>query len=230
MVDCINLIKYKDGPAKRIFLGCLDLGIFKGTLEISLLYKERGSIQTISFNLSSGQAIDHQSDLGQKLSQSTSNALKRADQLEKFLIRGGIENLHLPLSNYSHDNFKIEYLSKLNSALSIQVLAYDQDDAKSQFLYKLNHFLDVLAVETNVPFWISHNTEKQTVEDKKLQEDIFVSDNNWIDDFPVLDNRLVISREGKKLLTLIAAGEETEEIQTFLAACRHFHTARKLDA
>ena len=219
----------KNGQAKRIFFGCLDLGISEGTLEISLLYKERGSIQTISFNLSSGQAIDHQSDLGQKLSQSTSNALKRADQPEKFLMRGSIENLHFPLSNYSDDNFKIEHLSKLDSALYIQVLAYDQDDAKSQFIHKLNHCLDVLAVETNVPFWISHNIKKQTAEDKRLQ-DFFVSDNDWIDDFPVLDSHLVISKEGKRLLALIAAGEETEEIQTFLAACRHFHTARKFDA
>jgi len=221
---------YKDGQAKRIFLGCLDLGISEGTLEISLLYKERGSIQTISFNLSSGQAIDHQSDLGQRLFQSTINALKRADQPEKFLMRGDIENLHFPLSNYSDNSFKIEHLSKLNSALSIWILAYDQDDAKSQFLYKLNHFLDVLAVETNVPFWISHNLEKQTAEDNDLQEDLFVSDSDWIDDFPVLNDCLVISEEGKKLLALIAAGEETEEIQTFLAACRHFHTARKFDA
>lgn len=72
---------------------------------------------------------------------------------DSFFIQGLIETTHLPLCNYACELFAISRISQLQSNLTIRVMAYDEIDARVEFLRKAAHFLNVLAVETNAPFW-----------------------------------------------------------------------------
>ncbi len=221
---------YKDGRRRKIFLGNLDLGLSDGSLATSISYKQRGSIQEIFFEFSNGRAVSNNSELGNKLVKCVNSALAKLHHPECIFIQGYIKNLHLPLCNYSDPRFKIQQISQLHSALTIQVQAYDKVDAKAQFLVKAYQFMDILAIETNTPFWLASNKEPLE-KNSAIASEVFVSDNDWLADIPVLEGFMVISRAGKQLLSLIAEDKaDKEEMITFLRACQHFHTARKYDA
>ena len=98
----------------------------------------------------------------------------------------------------------------------------------------MRQVLNVLSVETNSAFWPLN--AGQVEEDEPLAKpldktEVFSADPDWMDDCPVQDDKLLISREAMRLIDTVAGGGEIpEDLSIFLRACNHFHIARKYAA
>ena len=61
----------------------------------------------------------------------------------------------------------------------------------------------------------------------ELNEEVFFQENDWIDNYPRVCNRLALWKVQKEFIEDIVANEIDLE-HSFLRACRHFHAAQKL--
>jgi len=221
---------FKEGNKRKISFGNMNIG--KTALAISISYKERGSIQKIFFEHSNNSPIDKNSKLGQILVKSVNSALEIRDEPKNIFFESTIKSIYpVLLFRYVGKQFIIESNARNQFTLGVQVKAYDEIDAKAEFMKKVQYVIDIISIETNIPFWfnLKFKRKKRSIKNLSLDE-IFVDDVDWIDDLPIRDGYLVLSIEGKKLLDLVTKDEITKDISLFLKACKHFHTARKYDA
>lgn len=89
--------------------------------------------------------------------------------------------------------------------------------------------MSFLSLETNAPYMWQEHTEKHG---RMLETEIFHTDNNFIDGVPIVDNYIVLSKEGKLFLDKILNPDERddENLDLFLKACHHFYTAKRYDS
>jgi hypothetical protein len=51
---------------------------------------------------------------------------------------------------------------------------------------------------------------------------IFVEDLEWIDDYPIINEKLRLSKSGKLFLDLIVKDQLNESQEVFLRGCQHY--------
>ncbi|MGA2703015.1 MAG: hypothetical protein ABSH35_18210 [Isosphaeraceae bacterium] len=225
---------YKDGQKKTIFIGVADINRPEGTVEISVIYAQRGTIHSISFDHSKDQPVDLKSELGDLIQQSVKSAIEKMGKPDRHSCTVKVEGLYVPPRDYVGDSFSFEPISKRRFNLTMAVHAFDETDAKPEFVRKMRQVLNVLSVESNSAFWplIAGQVEDDEPLAQPLDKyEIFAETPDWMDDCPVRDGRILISREGEKLIDMVAGGGPlSEDAGTFLRACNHFHVARKYAA
>ncbi len=225
---------YKDGQKKTIFIGFADINRPEGTVEISVIYAQRGTIHSISFDHSKDQPVDLKSELGDLIQQSVKSAIEKMGKPDRHSYAVKVEGLYVPPRDYVGDSFSFEPISKRRFNLTVAVHAFDETDAKPEFVRKMRQVLNVLSVESNSAFWplIAGQVEDDEPLAQPLDKyEIFAETPDWMDDCPVRDGRILISREGEKLIDMVAGGGPlSEDAGTFLRACNHFHVARKYAA
>ncbi len=278
---------YMDGQKKTIFIGFADINRPEGTVEISVIYAQRGTIHSISFDHSKDQPVDLKSELGDLIQQSVKSAIEKMGKPDRHSYAVKVEGLYVPPRDYVGDSFSFEPISKRRFNLTVAVHAFDETDAKPEFVRKMRQVLNVLSVESNSAFWpliagqvedddlcsahlaritrckflqplrypcqfmyltmVKHVLRNSfdlnylrkmcgTWDDEPLAQpldkyEIFAETPDWMDDCPVRDGRILISREGEKLIDMVAGGGPlSEDAGTFLRACNHFHVARKYAA
>jgi hypothetical protein len=93
---------------------------------------------------------------------------------------------------------------------------------------KINQLVDFLSVETNAPFRL---TKAPSMDKTIVFGNELFQDDDFIDDFPIKNGYLVISKEGKEFIDKLTSIEHevSLEVDLFLKACSHFHTARMLE-
>ncbi len=220
----------RSGKFKRITFGQVDFGIEDGPIMVGVSYKKRGGIESVFFERPFGKAVETVPSLVELVEAAVCSALTRAEHTSCLLMQAAIQPAYSQMSEYRGESFVIKSLPERRFLLAIPVGAYDKVDAQAGFRLKASCILDVLAVETNVPFWQMNEAELSKLEKSKFQE-VFIEDPNWVDSTPTRDGCMILSREGKQLLDLIAADEADPESQIiFLRACRHFHMALRLNA
>src|SRR5208283_3971189 len=225
---------YMDGQKKTIFIGFADINRPEGTVEISVIYAQRGTIHSISFDHSKDQPVDLKSELGDLIQQSVKSAIEKMGKPDRHSYAVKVEGLYVPPRDYVGDSFSFEPISKRRFNLTMAVHAFDETDAKPEFVRKMRQVLNVLSVESNSAFWplIAGQVEDDEPLAQPLDKyEIFAETPDWMDDCPVRDGRILISREGEKLIDMVAGGGPlSEDAGTFLRACNHFHVARKYAA
>jgi hypothetical protein len=225
---------HKDGQKKRIFIGFADINRPEGTVEISVTYAERGTIRSISFNHSEDRPVGSESELGGLLQRSVKCAVEKMGKPERQLYSVKVEGLYAPLRYYRGDSFSFEPVSRRRFNLALDVHAFDKTDAEPELVRKLRHVLNILSVETNSAFWplIAGQVEEDEPLAQPLDKaEVFPADPDWMDHCPVQDGQLLISREGKGLIDMVAEGGPIpDDVGTCLRACNHFHIARKYAA
>ncbi|MCY7755095.1 hypothetical protein MOB25_17355 [Bacillus haynesii] len=229
---------YKNKQTKTITFGFMDIGV--SVLIAGVTYKNNGSIIKLFFEYSDasygygyieGQEdkLIKESELGQRLIRVVRKARRGMGKYNDYYALPTIKSL-LPLSNYEENNFKTEYVGENKTRIYFPVSAYDENQVEGEITQKTNQVIDFLSVETNAPFWNTSTTSKEIKEKTVLTEDVY-QEPDFIDGLSVKDGYLTISEEAKDFLSyLIESNGENEDLQTFLNACYHFHTARKYDA
>lgn len=229
---------YKNKQTKTITFGFMDIGV--SVLIAGVTYKNNGSLIKLffeytdvsySYEYTEGQEdkLIKKSELGQRLTRVVRRARKGMGKYNDYYALPTVRSF-LPLSNYEGDNFKIEYVGENKTRIYFPVPAYDENQVEGKITQKINQVIDFLSVETNAPFWITSTTSKEEKEKIVLIEEVY-QESDFIDGLSAKDGYLTISEEAKDLLSyLIECNGEIEDLQIFLNACYHFHTARKYDA
>jgi len=205
----------------------MDIEIPEGSLLVSICYVRRGTIKTISFGFIDQEPSELRfNELNQKIQEIINISKKNVDQRSEFFFKTAINSIVKPLGYYKGEAFAIHCSQGSTFNLKISTKGYDKIDAQTWYQSKILKCLDLLSVETNSPFW------KYSVvsEAEQENEEIFVEDLEWIDDYPVINEKLRLSKSGKLFLDLIAQDKLNEPQEILLRACNHFHTARKYDA
>lgn len=219
---------YRMGENNTIIFGMMDIGIPEGALQVDVFYIRKGTIQTINFDFVQCKlSLDRYQELNQKIEKIIKNSKSNFNQTLKFFYRVGIYNIFLPLGYYKGNNFYIDSSQENKFNLGIATLGYDEIDAQTKCKSKILQCLDLLSVETNSPFWSDEPVDEIQ---QDVEKEVFMENLEWIDDYPVIEDKLRLSKSGKKFLDLIAGDGLNKEQKLFLRACNHFHTARKYDA
>lgn len=228
---------FKDGPKQTIFLGFADIGRNR-SLSVSLKYSQRTVISEIQFNeIFANEKIDENSDLAKKLQQAVDTALNRRANLSFFNLQIIVEGLRLPIAPYSGKSFNTSVGDGAFFDITLRVPGYDTVDVKAEAQRRIQYILDIASVETNHIFMVSSkkhsnisNTRRKSVA-PLYTVNLFTSDEEWIDDVPVANGALLLSKSGKDIIDhIISAPELNDSLETFLRACHHFHMARQQDA
>ncbi|KWU58956.1 hypothetical protein AWW70_19165 [Bacillus mycoides] len=216
---------YKMGPLKKITFGFVNIGE-SYPLEVGISYNEKGSINNIYFLAEHGKKeIVKGTELFQRLKKVTTAAKQNVGQCDTLYFRTAIKSFY-SLVSYRDENFTIEPMVGDVSEFSFGVKAYDRNQAKGFVTQKKKQLMDFLSVETNAVFESVNWWEEGLIENPKLE--VF-QEEDFIDDHSVKEDYFVISEKGKKFVNILTDTEQdlNPEIELFLKACSHFHSARK---
>ncbi|OMF31938.1 hypothetical protein [Paenibacillus peoriae] len=217
-----NYSPYKNGSKNLIHFGWLSAKMLKEPLDISIKYKQKGSITTLSIDSSE---LQQNKAIRQKVEESVQNAMSFNTLLNKTRVSFLIKALELPIGSYSGSNFRINPTK--NGSLNIielSVFGFDKVDISSEAQAILNKVLDILSVETQSVFFYANSDEQG--EECRIAE-IETDNTLWYGtDRPIVSDHFTISRKAKLLIDNVISGEN-EGSNKYLKACRLFHSAHK---
>jgi hypothetical protein len=216
---------YKNGLIKKITFGFVNIGESK-PLEVGITYKDKGCINNIFFMADHGEKeIEKGTELYRRLKNVINTAKQNVGKLDTYFFRTAIQSYY-PLLSYKTDNFTIYPMIDNMSEFSFGVKAYDRNQASGFVNQKVTQLINFLAVETNAVFDIAKWFEEGVIESSEVE--VF-QEKDFIDDHSVRDGLLIISEEGKALINILTNTEQdlSPEVELFLKACSHFHSARK---
>lgn len=212
----------------RIFLGFMRIGDL-GELSVSISYKQKGTINNLYFELGNDrQEIPKNSELSNRLKKVVRLARSKQGEFSFFRCSVPIESYY-PIASYESEFFKTEILSKEGTQLTFLTKAYDEKQVNGISSKKIKQIMDFLSLETNGVFWRG-KTSNMEQEKKVLTNELF-QDDEFIDGMPIKEDCIVLSREGKQFLEQIINphNQLSKDVEIFLKACHHFHSARKYD-
>jgi hypothetical protein len=218
---------YRDGSSNTIFIGHMDISLIENkSVSCSLIYKEKGSIQSIQFYSDVEDA-----EIENRL-RNCVNRAKNDDSIKTFNLKFNIESLHAPIANYTGENFSIQVHNKSNvNSITVRVHGYDLKDAESNLLTIRDAFLCILSVFTNSVFLSPYNKSEFNGQGIN-KSNIFFGDYEWIDGYPIKEGKHYLLRQCLTFLDLVAEDylKLSPHFNKLIAACKQFHTGRKLDA
>ncbi|MFC0235147.1 hypothetical protein [Fictibacillus phosphorivorans] len=207
-----------------ITFGNVHIGVCN--LQVGITYKSKGTINNLIFLSEYGEGdIEKGSDLAKRLRKVVQVAKKNVGKLDTLYFRTALRSYY-PLMSYKTDRFTIYPMIENMTEFSFGVKAYDKNQASGFVNQRVNQLMNFLSVETNAVFdkvnWVKDGIIEHPDTEIFQEED-------FIDNHSVIDNYLVISKEGKQFINNLTNTEQnlTPEIELFLKACSHFHSARK---
>ncbi|GMG75483.1 hypothetical protein ShirakiTB12_39510 [Priestia megaterium] len=211
-----------------IFFGFMDIGV-ESELSVSITYEKKGTIKNLYFELEGElQTIPKSMELHHRIKKVVKIAKSKVGNYNTFQYAPVIFT-HRPLASYKGNYFQTKIVKENLTKVEFQIQGYDSNQASGKATKKLKQIMDFLCVETNAPFW----EDKYINEPQKtLDKEIFQVDEDFIEGTPAINNYIVLSKEGKRILDKIICPDKQEsaDLQLFLKACNHFHTARKYDS
>jgi hypothetical protein len=221
---------HKEGSINLIFFGFMDIGQ-EVPIQVSITYKQKGSINNLYFFLSKKErdsdediTISMESELYERLHKVVKITKENVGKVGYGYVSQAF-HAYVPLWSYRGNNFAIEAMENGKTKFSCVVKAYDENQSRGYMRQKVNQLVDFLSVETNAPFRLP----KVPCMDKtiKFENELFQNE-DFIDDLSIKNDYLVISKEGKEFINKLTSVEKelSPEIDIFLKACSHFHSAR----
>ncbi|SGS34074.1 Uncharacterised protein [Staphylococcus aureus] len=223
---------FKIGEYQQIYLGRVDIKDYN--LEISILYKNRGSITKMIFENSDGNNLDEK--MRDTLKKLVKYAKNNYEKKGTFFFEATIISKYI-ISNYEiqFQSMQIFGLKNKSSNLLFSVSAHDQNQANGKAIEFINETLDFLSIETNLMFYLDNICVIENVKFKEKNEmtynkkEIYQDNSDFIEGYSTNNEQIVISKEAIQFLKYIQKNDD-EDIRAFMRACHHFHTARKLDS
>lgn len=217
-----NYTPYKDGSKNLIHFGWLSASMLKESLNISIKYKQKGSITTISLE---SNELQQNESMRKKVEESVHNAINFHTLLNKSEVSYRVKALEIPISSYSGSNFSINP-AKVNSLniIDLSILGFDNIDVRTEAQATLNKILDILSVETQSVFSYANSDEygeEHRVSEVETENILWYGSNR-----PIENGYFTISKKAKLLIERVISGEYVE-YNNFLKACRLFHSAHK---
>ena len=220
-----NYTPFKARKETRIFLGFMDINLHT-VFQVYIHYKHRGCVDILEIKNKDGDEVEDK--FQQIIKDVVEDTLKSYKEGEIKLYRFNIESFRA-LSNYNSEKFTIIPISDTIASISCCVECYGENDGIYMLIIKKQRFLDLLSVLTNLPFY---NSQLKGIMEKK-REELYYSDDNYIDDYPCDEQYVLLPRFGKYILEKVMTYNkeiDDENIIKLVNAAKHFHAGRKFDA
>ncbi|MDC7781855.1 hypothetical protein [Priestia megaterium] len=214
----------KNGAEQRVFFGNMHINQ-DFPIAVSISYKNKGSINNIYFlSTIKSYEIEKGTELYGRFKKVIKATRKNIGKHEEYLIESPIKSNH-PLMPYKGNNFEIKLISQEGGfKVRLKIKAYDKKQA-SHYINKLfGELMDFLSVETDDIFWSDH---KDIDYDKLEFEETFLERELMDPNFLIWGHR-AISKGGKQFIDILTDSNRKDDpnLNLFLKACNHFHTAR----
>lgn len=218
---------FKNGPKQIIHIGSMCVGVT--TCEVYLSYEKKGSIKNLYFDLEK-KILDAQ--VLDTLNKCVKKARETFYTTKQFMYSIVLQSCTYSPAIYSSSRFSISPFKNGLFSLKALVDGYDTTDAKTVFRQRVNEIMDVLSVFTNTAFRYPNKEVRKSASryKSKVPSEIYQKDHDWIDNIPVKNRKLILSREALIFInTLLENTDPVKEILILLKACNLYHTARKLE-
>lgn len=223
----------KDGSRRVIYFGYADLAL-SFTIHIGIMYKKKGIIESVIF-----EDIFDKTEFPVDRFQHCVKVAENASEYDLYVSAEIIVPYSFQFHNcksldvfslLTHNSQKTNIFSFLSrdihkTDLQIKVQAFDDADANHQFMLYARPILDVLSAFTNLFFDIGN--PRKCVNFPNYPQQIKSTLNyDWLDGYPIVENKLVLPDHCLKLIEDIVHGNINKNKQLILDACHHFHSAR----
>lgn len=220
----------KKGAEQMVYFGNVRISEFI-EIAVSISYKKRGSINNLYFDSTSTLSeIEKGNELYATLTKIVKAANKNLRKYQEHDFSILIRSFH-PLPPYKGNNFEIKLISYEGTSqeagfqVECKVKTYNRRQAYRYTDKLLGKLMDFLSVETDDIFWADGKEidyDELTFPEKFLERR-FMDPNELYWDFRL------ISKEGKQFLDILTDYNKTDDpdLNSFMKACNHFHTARK---
>ncbi|WP_019413860.1 hypothetical protein [Paenisporosarcina sp. TG20] len=195
-------VPIKDGSKNKITFGFMNIN--QGTaLEVGITYKEKASINNIYFLQNHGKEdIQKGTELYNRLKKVVKVTKESVGKYQAILMQATIK-AYYPIMSYIGESFVILPMVDGDSQFSCIINAYDVNQASGYFTRKVNQVMDFFSVETNAIF--RRPNTRPNEETVTIEKQIYQDDSEFMDDLSLVDDYLVISKEGKQLIEQIAS-------------------------
>ena len=225
----------KDGYRRVIYFGYADIAL-SFTIHIGIMYKKKGIIESVVF-----EDVFDKTEFPVDKFQHCVSVAENASEYEFYVSSEIIVPYGLQFHNYqrseafsllTHNSQKTNIFLFLSrdlhkTDLQIKIQAFDDADANHQFMLYAHPILDVLSAFTNLFFDIGKPRKCVTFLNHPQQIKSMLN-HDWLDGYPIVENKLMLSDECLKLIEDIVQSNINKNKQLILDACHHFHSARSL--
>lgn len=249
MCDWGSYSPRKNGAEQRVFFGYMLIN--EGHIAVSMSYKNKGSINNLYFiSRDKNNEIERGTVLYSTLKKVVNAAKKNLENYQEYDFSIIIKS-RFPLMPYKGNNFEIKFISYEESSrvagvqvevkdkrqasyersrcdagfkVDYKVKAYNKRQAYHYTDKMMRELMDFLAVETDDVFWSDLKDidfDELKFEEKFLERE-FGNTNELYCGFRR------ISTGGKQFLDFLTDSNRTDnpDLNLFMKACNHFHTAR----
>lgn len=223
----------KDGPQRRVRFGFATVGDHHG-VEIGVTYGKRGVAASLWVRhpdmgtvRSPAQDSNHRAPIPQDLEalfqKSVAEAVRNAVDPSEIVVSGGLRvSPDLILADYETGNLTLRGVAAGEVRLSLRIVAFDEDDAEIEFAAVTQTICIMLSAFTNATFIGGHLPPPLS----EAASNRLWAPEAWLDDFPIVDGRLTITKDQLEFLDQVARGSVSEGPVLFAAT--HFHQALRL--
>jgi hypothetical protein len=184
----------RTGSERVIYFGWAQLGTpAAGTVRVAVHYQRKGVIHSIIFT-AEASLYKEIPDLDTRLKLCVNTALN-PDEAYKPTSRVAqvTSTPRLLIAHYRGSQWYVGPLSNDTSEIGLYVGAFDDIDALYEFKLCLENVLNVLSVWTNCSFKERRPDRNASALDTEIAD--FWTDTDWIDDHPVVGERLLLEQE-----------------------------------
>ncbi len=222
---------FRDGKRNTIHIGSMDLGLLH-TGHFEVTYKKRGVADALVFYIDPEQHP--------RLEGCVARAVALVRNPKRFISRISVlTSPGIRMADTAGKSIDFTSTSEQQFALTIfGIRAFDKIDASAEFLRRAKVALDALSFLTNVSFRTTAHEElaRQETESASASDDGTTRqtapalNGNWIDGYPIVNNRLAISPEGLQSLDELVQWPISAELGMLADAAHHFHSGLVLEA
>lgn len=210
-----------------------------GYIHAGVSYKKRGTIEKLYlFSADMNLNTDGIFSILKKL---VKDAIENNDTMKNYYIHCEISSQftkdNVLIESYKGKNFIIDISNERNK-LIFQISALNHTDAMNLALKKVDFILEFLSIETNVLFEYSELefcgefTKQMNTKLKSLFQNNYIWNNEidknlFIDFYPIVNEKLLLSKEAIKMIDKILTGEPQSDdlFYVFLKSCYHFRNS-----
>jgi hypothetical protein len=210
---------WRDGQSNTVYFGWADLGLTE-TVHVGVTYQRK--------DIATNILVECEPATAERIAECVARAEGRlASRGKLFATLQCTTPFHIQIEDFQGELLCLEAETASRIALELQVLAFDNADAHAEAIERARVVLDVLSFCTNVPFFLASEDVALSVSPRLSwrcsRERPNTLDPEWLDDYPVVDERLVIAGMASAFMDAVVGDDTPGTFQSLLDGAHHFH-------
>jgi hypothetical protein len=197
--------------------------------QLGIHYKKRGIIDAIVFEkapLASQPPTPKLTDTLRQCVLEARDTLGQTSWFHFIMTVNFTRHSRYNVALYEYEHFRIKPIKLGWAYVTLNVAGYDGKDAAFMFRCKKGGVLDLLSAWTNLA-WLEQDLEGTADSHPTVESNAFWADNEWLDDVPVENGHLCITRDQAELIDRFVEGQISFD-DDLVRAAHLFHKAVRL--